>query len=66
MLLHLTQQILLALQTILDVQDVAVSINAAHYCVNARGVMDGSSKTRTLALGGKFKNDPAIRKEVIS
>jgi GTP cyclohydrolase I len=62
---RLTQQILVALQTLLDTDDVAVSINAVHYCVKARGVMDGNSSTRTTALGGMFKSDPSTRAEFL-
>tara|TARA_R110002124_G_scaffold72861_2_gene195705 strand:+ start:5101 stop:5781 length:681 start_codon:yes stop_codon:yes gene_type:complete len=60
---RMTQQILVALQTLLETEDVAVTINAAHYCVKARGVMDANSTTRTCALGGKFKIDPLTRAE---
>ena len=49
---RLTQQILVALQTLLDTRDVAVFIDATHYCVKARGIMDASSRTETSALGG--------------
>ena len=49
---RLTQQILVALQTLLDTRDVAVFIDATHYCVKARGIMDVSSRTETSALGG--------------
>jgi len=63
---RLTQQILVALQALLDVQDVAVTINATHFCVKARGVMDTGSRTRTIALGGVFKEDPASRREFLS
>jgi GTP cyclohydrolase I len=60
---RLTQQILVALQTLLGTQDVAVTINAVHYCVKSRGVMDTNSSTRTTALGGAFKANPATRAE---
>ncbi len=62
---RLTQQVLVALQTLLDTDDVAVTINAAHYCVKARGVMDANSRTRTTALGGQFKADPRTRSEFL-
>lgn len=52
---RLTQQILVALQVLLETKDVAVKIDACHYCVKARGVRDTTSRTSTLALGGKFK-----------
>ena len=57
---RLTQQILVALQTLLETDDVAVFIDATHYCVKARGVMDTSSRTETSALGGKFKSDSEV------
>lgn len=37
---RLTRQILVALQTLLSTDDIAVSIEAVHYCVKARGVRD--------------------------
>ncbi len=63
---RLTQQILVALQTLLDTDDVAVQIQATHYCVKARGVMDASSETDTLALGGVFKTDRDRRREFLA
>ena len=58
---RLTQQILVALQTLLNTRDVAVFIDATHYCVKARGIMDASSRTETSALGGLFKSDQSLR-----
>jgi len=63
---RLTQQVLVALQTLLETEDVAVSIDAVHYCVKARGVMDANSRTRTTALGGQFKADPRTRGEFLA
>ena len=63
---RMTQQILVALQTLLDTEHVAVTINAAHYCVKARGVMDANSRTQTTALGGDFKSDARTRAEFLS
>jgi GTP cyclohydrolase I len=63
---RLTGQALLALQTLLGTEDVAVSIRAAHFCVRARGVMDSNSKTTTTALGGAFKTSPETRKEFLA
>ncbi|GAA3584203.1 GTP cyclohydrolase I FolE [Marinobacter xestospongiae] len=63
---RLTHQILVALQTLLEVDDVAVQIQATHYCVKARGVMDVSSETETLALGGVFKSDRDRRREFLA
>lgn len=63
---RLTQQVLVALQTLLGTEDVAVTMTAVHYCVKARGVKDGNSTTRTTSLGGVFKTDPASRAEFLS
>lgn len=60
---RLTQQILVALQTLLSTEDVALEINAVHYCVKSRGVMDSNSATRTSAFGGVFRENPARRAE---
>ncbi|MGS0675330.1 GTP cyclohydrolase I FolE [Shewanella sp. 125m-1] len=62
---RLTKQVLVALQTLLGTADVAVSINATHYCVKSRGVMDTQSQTQTTALGGCFKSNPATRIEFL-
>ena len=58
---RLTQQVLVALQTLLETEDVAVFMDATHYCVKARGIMDASSRTETSALGGHFKSDQYLR-----
>ena len=63
---RLTQQVLVALQTLLNTEDVAITIKATHYCVKARGVMDSNSNTQTTALGGQFKNDSRTRAEFLS
>jgi len=60
---RLTEQIFHALQFILDTEDVAVMIDAKHYCVSSRGVEDTGSSTVTSRLGGGFKTDPAARAE---
>lgn len=62
---RLTKQILVALQTLLGTDNVAVSIDATHYCVKSRGVMDTQSKTQTTALGGNFKSNAATRAEFL-
>lgn len=63
---RLTRQILVALQTLLDTDDVAVSIDATHYCVKARGVMDANSQTSTTALGGCFNTNIHTRAEFLN
>jgi GTP cyclohydrolase I len=60
---RLTEQIYYALQYILETDDIAVVINAQHYCVKSRGVEDTGSSTITCKLGGGFKTDAALRKE---
>ncbi|MFT6153475.1 MAG: GTP cyclohydrolase I [Bermanella sp.] len=62
---RLTQQVLVALQSLLETDNVAVTIDAKHYCVKARGVMDATSTTQTTALGGNFKSDPKTRSEFL-
>lgn len=62
---RLNQQVLIALQVLLGTDDVAVRIKAVHYCVKARGVMDSTSNTETLALGGKFQSDKELRREFV-
>ena len=63
---RLTQQVLVALQTLMDTDDVAVTIDATHYCVKARGVMDSNSRTQTTALGGIFKARHKTRAEFLA
>ena len=62
---RLTQQILVALQALLETENVAVSIHATHYCVKSRGVMDSNSETSTTALGGNFKTNVHTRAEFL-
>lgn len=63
---RLTNQILVALQTLLGTDDVAVSIEATHYCVKSRGVMDSNSRTSTTALGGAFLDNIHTRAEFLN
>jgi GTP cyclohydrolase I len=63
---RLTQQILVAIQTLTETEDVAVSIKATHYCVKSRGVMDVNSETTTTSLGGCFKTNPQTRAEFLA
>jgi GTP cyclohydrolase I len=62
---RLTQQILVAIQTLVETENVAVTIKATHYCVKSRGVMDANSETSTTALGGSFKTNPQTRAEFL-
>ena len=63
---RLTEQIFHTLQFILETEDVAVMIDAQHYCVKSRGVEDTGSSTVTCRLGGGFKSDPAARTEFLN
>lgn len=63
---RLTRQILVALQALLETDDVAVSIDATHYCVKSRGVMDSNSQTSTTALGGCFRENIHTRAEFLN
>jgi GTP cyclohydrolase I len=63
---RLTEQVLHALEYILDTDNIAVVIDAQHYCVKSRGVEDTGSSTVTSKLGGAFKNDPTTRAEFMS
>jgi len=58
---RLTAQIADSLATILQTEDVAVSINAQHFCVMARGVENQSSRTQTQYLKGAFSQEGSIR-----
>ena len=60
---RLTEQIFHTLCFILETNDVAVLIDARHYCVRSRGVEDTGSSTVSSRLGGGFKSDPAARAE---
>jgi GTP cyclohydrolase IA len=63
---RLTEQVFHALQFILETDDVAVLIDAQHYCVKSRGVEDAGSSTITSKLGGGFREDPMLRAEFLS
>lgn len=60
---RLTNQIFLALQTLLNTENVAVFINAEHYCMKARSVHDIASTVNTVAVGGLFKSNSSTRRE---
>jgi GTP cyclohydrolase I len=63
---RLTEQVFHALCYILETENVAVMIDAQHYCVKSRGVEDTGSSTVTTKLGGGFKTDAAARAEFLS
>jgi len=63
---RLSEQIYHALSFILDTDDVAVLIDAKHFCVKSRGVEDTNCSTITSRLGGGFKTDPEVRAEFLA
>lgn len=63
---RLTVQIADALEQALAPLGVAVMIEANHLCVCYRGIKDVNSMTKTTALRGLFKADPATRVEFLS
>jgi len=63
---RLTEQIYYALQYILETDNIAVVVDAQHYCVKSRGVEDVGSSTVTSKLGGVFKSDPSVRQEFMN
>jgi len=63
---RLTNQIWHTLSFILDTEDVAVYIDAVHFCVRSRGVEDANSSTVTTKLGGLFMSSPSARAEFMA
>lgn len=61
---RLNKQILKELQTMLNTKDVAVIVDAFHFCVSTRGVKDTSSSTLTAMYRGKFQ-DKDIKNEFL-
>lgn len=63
---RLTKQIADCLSHVLNTPDVAVYMDAKHYCVISRGIEDVGSTTSTCDLRGAFKNDPKTRTEFLA
>jgi GTP cyclohydrolase I len=63
---RLAEQVYHALVYILDTENVAVVIDAEHFCVKQRGIQDVGSSTVTSKLGGVFKNDASTRSEYMN
>jgi GTP cyclohydrolase I len=59
---RLTEQVYYALEYILETENVAVLMDAEHYCVKSRGIKDVGSSTVTSKLGGSFRF-PEVRAE---
>ncbi|MAJ84725.1 MAG: GTP cyclohydrolase I FolE [Gammaproteobacteria bacterium] len=63
---RLTEQIYHALSFILETENVALTIDAKHFCVKSRGVEDTECSTITSRLGGNFKAHPEVRAEFLA
>ena len=63
---RLTEQVWHALQYILETDDIAVVVDAQHFCVKSRGVEDVGSSTTTSKLGGAFKDNQTVRGEFMA
>jgi len=63
---RLTAQIYHALAYILKTDQVAVVIDADHYCVKSRGIEDTGSSTVTSKLGGGFRSHDGTRAEFMA
>ena len=63
---RLTEQIYHALCFILETENVALTIDAKHFCVKSRGVEDTECSTVTSRLGGNFKAQPEVRAEFLA
>ncbi|MFN8770084.1 MAG: GTP cyclohydrolase I FolE [Neisseriaceae bacterium] len=58
---RMTRQIFIALQDILETEDVAVAINATHNCIAIRGVKNSDTENLTIAMDGKFLLDETLK-----
>ena len=64
---RLTEQICEAISFIAETDDVAVYIDAQHYCVKSRGIQDTGSSTVTLSTRGLFAEATAeVRREFLN
>lgn len=61
-----TEQVFKALTYILGTEDVAVVVEADHFCMKMRGVEEYCSDTVTSKMGGRFRQNDALRAEVMS
>ena len=64
---RLTEQIRATIQFVAQTEDVAVYVDAQHFCVKSRGIEDQNSRTVTLSVGGVFGDDISeTRKEFLN
>jgi GTP cyclohydrolase I len=64
---RLTEQIRATIQYVAETKDVAVYVDAKHWCVKSRGIQDQTSSTVTLSVGGVFaEKESETRKEFLN
>ncbi|MGB3588978.1 MAG: GTP cyclohydrolase I FolE [Tunicatimonas sp.] len=63
---RMTVQIANELKDVLQTEDVAVVLDAAHMCVSSRGVQDVNSLTVTSHYCGAFQEDEVRKKEFLN
>lgn len=63
---RLTEQIYAALSYILQTDDIAVVMEADHFCMKMRGVEEYCSDTVTSKMGGRFRTESDARHELLS
>ena len=64
---RLTEQIKAAICYVAETNDVAVYIDAEHFCVKTRGIQDEGSSTVTLGVSGTFAEEKSdIRREFLN
>lgn len=63
---RLTEQVAATLREVLETPDIAVVIDAEHFCIKLRGIQDPHSTTATSKMLGRFKEVPALRAEFFS
>lgn len=63
---RLTEQIHATLCYILETPNVAVVVDAVHFCVKHRGITDANSSTITSKLGGVFRTNDSARAEFLN
>lgn len=63
---RMTEEIATCVSDVLETEDVAVAIQAVHFCVMARGVEDLTAEMETHVLKGRFQTDAMLRSEFFS
>lgn len=63
---RMTEQVYHALTLILGTEDIAVVVDAVHFCMRARGVKQPESWTQTNRMGGVFLTKSEARNEFLA